>query len=240
MDIEKPEFSILIPVYNEESILEDSIDNLLQAVTQIDNTQKFELILCENGCTDETPAISKKLAARWSVIRIEQLPVAGYGKALRHGMRAAQGKNLITFNADFWDVAFLVNSLRMLKEFDIVIGSKNAPGSSDKRPFLRKSITTGFNRLIQILFGFKGTDTHGIKAFRTAPIVRIVEECVTEGEIFDTELIIRAQRSGLNISEIPVSVGEMRPSRYSLLQRIPKTLLDLILLIRIFGFNNAD
>jgi glycosyltransferase involved in cell wall biosynthesis len=239
MDIEKPDFTILIPVYNEAGILENSINQLLQDVTRIANTQEFELILCENGCTDETPAISGKLAARWSVIRIEKLPIAGYGKALRHGMRTAQGKYLVTFNADFWDVDFLVNSLLMLEQFDIIIGSKNAPGSSDRRPFLRKFITTSFNRLIQVLFGFKGTDTHGIKAFRTDPIVRIVEECVTEGEIFDTELIIRAQRAGLRISEIPVSVGEMRPSRYSLLQRIPKTLLDLLLLIRIFWFKDS-
>jgi len=230
--------TILVPVYNEEAILEKSIGGLLQEIDHRSSLGTYELILCENGSTDNTLLIASSMVSRWPSLRVIHLPNPSYGHALRHGISIAGGKHLVIFNADFWDVSFLDQALGHLGDYDIVIGSKNTFGASDRRPIHRRLITVSFNFLLRILFGFKGTDTHGIKAMKTDCAKTLASQCLTYAEIFDTELILRAQKAGLSISEIAVNVGETRPSRYSPLKRIPNTLFDLLTIIKIFWFGN--
>ncbi len=84
--------------------------------------------------------------------------------------------------------------------------------------------------LAGVFLGFKGTDTHGVKLLRREKIIEIVQECQTDQEVFDTELILRAQKRGLKIKELPVIVREKRITRYSLIKRVPRTLKDLWIL----------
>jgi glycosyltransferase involved in cell wall biosynthesis len=232
------DLTILIPVYNEEAILEESMGGLLHGTSQRFAPGTFELMLCENGSSDHTLSIAARMCAAWPEIRLEKLPARGYGQALRHGISLARGERIAIFNADFWDLDFLDRALEELSEHDIVIGSKNVPGARDDRPYHRRMVTKGFNDLLRLLFGFHGSDTHGIKAMRSERVKPLAAQCVTDGEIFDTELILRAQMSGLSFAEIPVDVREIRPSRYSVWKRIPKTIIDLITLVRIFGLRN--
>lgn len=228
-----PLLTIIIPVYNEEAILVESITALTEALEPLG--LDYELLICENGSTDSTAALARALMAEHPQIRLESLPEASYGGALRHGIARACGPLVAIFNIDFWDVAFLQQSLELLQGCDLVVGSKAAPGSRDSRPSFRRMITRSFTLLLRFLFGFQGTDTHGIKAFRAGRVVPIVQACETNHEIFDTEIILRAHQAGLHLCEIPVSVQEMRPSRYSLWQRVPATFRDLIWLIRVLG-----
>lgn len=64
--------------------------------------------------------------------------------------------------------------------------------------------------------------------------------CITNRELFDTELILRGQRAGLTTVEVPVTVAETRPSRYSPLSRLPRTLSDLWRLYLDFTFGSAS
>ena len=238
MNSDKLNLTILVPVYNEEAILEKSIGELLGKIENRFSSKTYELILCENGSTDNTLSIANEMASQWPSLRVIHLPEASYGHALRHGISIACGVYIVIFNADFWDIDFLDYALGHLEDYDIIIGSKNTPGAKDSRPFNRRLITIGFNLLLRILFGFQGTDTHGIKAFKTDRAKTLANQCQTYAEIFDTELILRAQKAGHSIHEIAVKVGETRPSRYSPLKRIPNTLIDLLTLINIFWFGS--
>lgn len=233
----EPFLTIIIPVYNEEAILVRSITALIEALKPL--KLDYELLICENGSTDNTAALVRALMAEHSMIRLESLPEAGYGRALRHGIAEARGSLIVVFNIDFWDVGFLQQALELLESCDLVVGSKAAPGSRDRRPFFRRMITRSFAFLLRILFGFPGTDTHGIKAFRVDRIVSVVQLCETSNEILDTEILLRAHRSGLCLCEIPVSVKEMRPSRYGLWRRVPSTFRDLVWLIRVLGISRG-
>jgi 2-polyprenyl-3-methyl-5-hydroxy-6-metoxy-1,4-benzoquinol methylase len=237
MTSEQPDLTILLPIYNEETILEKSVCDLLQGLNARLEAGSYELLLCENGSTDDTLQIANRMALAYPALRVVHLPTANYGQALRHGIFTAHGRKIIIFNADFWDLHFLDMALIELDKHDFIVGSKNILGARDRRPIHRRMITFGFNLLLRILFGFKGTDTHGIKAMRTAMVKRLASQCVTNREIFDTELVLRAQKSGLSITEIAVMVDEKRPTRYGMLKRIPKTLADLIALIKIFWFS---
>ncbi len=72
------------------------------------------------------------------------------------------------------------------------------------------------------------SDTHGLKLLRRAPLIPFVGACLFGADIFDTELIIRAERAGIRVSEIPVSVIDQRPPRSSIVRLIPRSLLGLV------------
>ena len=228
-------FSIIIPIHNEALILDESIGNLLLLLDTDIYKGKYELLLCENGSTDETLSIAKKIENSNSAVRVEILPNPSYGLALRHGISVAQGEITVIFNADYWDFSFLTEAIILLKDYDIVVGSKNAPGAKDHRPIYRRLITILFNRLLRFLFLYEGTDTHGIKVTYSDIAKALVKQCKTGREIFDTEFIIRAWKQKYSICEIPVTVKEIRPSRSSIWRRIPRTILDLFTLLLYSG-----
>lgn len=217
--------SIVIPVHNEEVLLESLVSGIHSGLSGL--KENFELILCENGSSDNTLKLAHTLAASYPNLVVLDSPQASYGAAIRMGIMHSRGERIIVFNADLWDIEFLHNANRLLGQYDIVIASKRHQDSQDQRPFNRRFITWAFNVVLQILFGFKGTDTHGMKAFNRARITPIVRRCITDREIFDSEVILRAQQAGLTTTEVAAFVEETRPSRYSPFIRIPRTLRDL-------------
>ena len=73
------------------------------------------------------------------------------------------------------------------------------------------------------------SDTHGMKALRPgARSCRWSRACQFGGDIFDTELILRAERAGLTVRELPVSVADQRPPRTPIISRIPRSLVGLV------------
>mgnify|MGYP001607864908 FL=1 len=111
-------------------------------------------------------------------------------------------------------------------EQDIIIGSKCLPGSLDFRGFRRRAVTKVFNLFLNLFLGYRGTDSHGIKLLRLQTVLPILKLCKTKTGIFDSELMIRSQRGGLKILELPVTVKEIRPDRFGL-NRLLKTPLDI-------------
>jgi hypothetical protein len=67
-----------------------------------------------------------------------------------------------------------------------------------------------------------------MKAMRRATVVPIVERCRNGTDLFDTELVLRADRAGLRVAEVPVTVEERRPSRTPILGRILRTMVGLV------------
>ena len=115
----------------------------------------------------------------------------------------------------------------------MVVCSKRAPGARDRRPLIRRMITAVYNIILKILFGFRGTDTHGMKSFRRDRVLEIVQECKTEKDILATEMVLRMERAGLFMCEIPVEIDERRPPSINLLKRVPSTIRNLIRLWRV-------
>ncbi len=223
-----PYISIIVPIYNEEAILAASLDSLLACLAATPFRSDFEVLLCENGSTDRTAVIADELANRCDRVRVEHLPVASYGGALSHGISTALGQVIVVFNVDFWDVDFMQRALARSRDCDFVIGSKLARGARDQRPLLRRLISRSFNWLLRAAFGYAGTDTHGLKAFSAERVAPIAARCRTSNDLFDSELILRAQRAGLRLCEIPVQVEERRAARVGLLRRVPRTAIDLV------------
>ena len=221
----QPAVSILIPIYNEEKILEESVRDIIGGADPFGIS--YELVLCENGSKDRTVEIGERLCRELPQLRLLRCPTPDYGSALLLGIREARGESIVCFEIDFYDVPFIEIAHVLLKKYDAVIGSKRARGARDQRPFIRRFITFAFNTFLRLVFKFTGTDTHGIKAFRAAPVRPLAEACQTRRDIFTTELVIRMERADLRLCEIPLEIVERRPAPVNILKRVPSTLRNL-------------
>lgn len=226
------DFSIIIPIYNEEAILEKETNDLIRELRIEFPHAEYELFLVENGSADRTLTLARELTRTYPCVRILQLPAANYGEALKQGILQSQGTCVVLFNIDHWDCQFLQKGLHRIHEkgIDGIVGSKLIAGALDTRPLKRRLITTIFNFLLQKIFRYRGTDTHGMKVLAREKIIPIVKECRVQREMFDTELVLRAERHGLRFEEVPVVCYEKRKSTLSVLRRVPRALKDLCML----------
>ncbi len=222
------ELSVVIPIYNEEAILADSVGELVEKLdaAAID----FEIVLAENGSRDRTVAIAEELAARWPErLRWFSYPEPNYGGALREAIFRARGEFVICEEIDLCDVDFHLRALALLRrdEADLVIGSKAMAGAHDKRPPLRRAATRVYNKVLRVSLGFSGTDTHGLKAMRRSAVAPIAARCIVDYDVFASELVIRAEREGVRVLEIPVEIEEKRAPSINLVRRVPRVLSNL-------------
>lgn len=222
-----PEVSFVIPIYNEEAILHAAVVDLRERLAP--HGLSYEIILAENGSRDRTVDIARELCARHSEIYLEQSQTPNYGQALRQGILRARGELVVCEEIDLCDVDFHLQALALLRanQADFVIGSKLIGGARDARPWLRHGASLLYTSVLRLLFDFRGTDTHGIKAFRRALILPLLAACQVERDVFASELVIRAYRAPLRMAEIPVRILEKRPPSIGLWRRLPGVAKDL-------------
>ncbi len=221
--------SVVMPAHNEEGLLEASVRDVVRELRARD--QQFEVVVVENGSTDATPAIAARLASEVPEVRTLIWPQADYGGALRTGFLEAAGDLVVIFDVDYYEFSFLDRAVAALEAADgpdLVIGSKRGAGSLDTRVWSRRLVTSVFSQILKVGFGLTVSDTHGIKVVRRAPLKDLAAACRYGTDLFDTELVLRAERAGLGVTEIPVVVEERRPSRSSIAKRIPRTMLGLV------------
>lgn len=223
--------SIITPVHNEEKIIEDFVKNAVGFLRKkkIDG----EVLVVENGSKDKTLEILKKL--EFKELKIISLQVGNKGLALKKGIEAAKGEYLITLDTDLWDEKFVEASIKNLDDYDIVIGSKSVIGAKDKRSFPVRFIKWGYNFVMRLFFDFQGTETHARLSFRKKAILSLVRKCKTSELVFDTELILRAERAGLSKMEIPTEVQEIRQRRFGSIDQMIKTIKNCFVLLFAIG-----
>src|SRR3954451_543531 len=217
-----------MPAYNEESYLAVSVTAVRAGLLAAG--EPFEILVVENGSTDRTASVLDELASSFPEVRGLRLPTADYGEALRQGVLAAAGEYVAIFDVDYYDLEFLAAARVTFATADppaAVVGSKRGPGAVDARPRHRRLITAVFAWVLRVLFGAGLPDTHGVKVLDRAAFAPLVARCGQAPDLFDSELILRAQRAGLRIDYVPVEVRELRPPRSSVLRRVPRTLVGL-------------
>ncbi len=223
-----PRVSVVMPAFNEVEFLSTSVKSVVDGLRA--RRAPFEVLVVENGSTDETLAIAHQIASELPEVRVEHRDEADYGRALRSGLLDAVGEVVVNFDVDYFDLDFLDAAVGQVLAVDgpaIVVGSKRGEGATDTRDPLRKLATGVFGTILRLMFGLRVSDTHGIKAMRRAVVVPYAQVCTFGQDLFDTELILRVERAGLRTAEIPVEVHELRPARSSFLSRVPRTLRGL-------------
>ena len=219
-------FSVVVPVHNEEEII-------LQSAAQIYDICKrkqldFEIIFVENGSTDDTLLLIDKFTSQHKECRVIRLGVANYGNALKQGFLDAINDIVISFDIDYFSEDFLEEALLLDETYSAITASKRLNKSNDGRRLIRRIATQTFVGILKLLFQTNLSDTHGMKAVRNTFIRKEVGNVVSTQDLFDTELLLRIEKSGERIHEIPAVINEIRPSVSVIYKRIPRTIKSLI------------
>jgi len=236
--------SFIFPVYNEASYLSPQLKLFYQLLEKNYFTQ-FEVLLIENGSTDQTWATMQRLAKKYPGLRNLRISQASYGQALKHGILSALGQKIYVLNIDFFNSNFISQAKKLLDKYEIVVGSKTLRESQDHRGLLRQIQTKIFHQSLKMLFSYPGTDTHGLKAFRSTPaLIKTLRACSVKHELLDTELVLKLCQQKQSLQEVPVVVRELRPTRYTSWRRVRLTLIDLwrIITFKLGGYlsNNSN
>ena len=219
--------SVVIPIFNEQVILKDNLEDLAQFFDRLLGTGSWLFILVDNGSTDDTPRLVAEAIERWPLSHSIRLTDPNYGAALKTGLRVAKTKWVFLLDIEQWDIPFMTWAWANRTSYDIFIASKRAdPTINFQQPY-RRLLSAGLNAMLQVLFGFSGTDTHGPKLLNRQSLETMIRACVLDRGQFDTELVLRAIRGAKSIVEVPIEYRESRPHRNSMLKKIVWNLLAL-------------
>jgi len=209
----KKYLSVVMPAYNEESII---CDNLLQAADEISRfTNDFAIIAVNDGSSDSTK--KEMLRARNMDRRIKVISYSknrGKGYAVRKGMMYADSTYAAFLDSDLDLPPYqLENFLRKLidENADIAIGSKLHKSSNIEYSPFRRLMSYVYYRMVKLLFSLNVKDTQtGLKVFRMEKAKSIFENATINRFSFDIEILAMAAKAGLKIIELPVV---LRPKR---------------------------
>ena len=204
------EVSIIMPCLNEAETLETCIKKAQWFIAE--NDLAGEVVIADNGSTDGSQEIARRLNAR-----VVNVSAKGYGSALKGGIEAAKGKYIIMGDADdSYDFSNLNSFIRKLRSgYDLVMGNRFKGGiESGAMPFLHRylgnPVLTGIGKL---LFGSPCNDFHcGLRGFRKDAISSL--ELQTTGMEFASEMVVKATLHKMQIAEVPTTLspdGRSRP-----------------------------
>jgi glycosyltransferase involved in cell wall biosynthesis len=228
------QYSIVIPAHNEACNLEAQVVSFINGLSKDIAEVLQEVIIVENGSTDDTLDVCRRLEQRFpGRVRVVTIARGSYGEAIKRGMLESTGTHLSILECDFLDSTFVSKSIVMFRsgKAQLIVGSKRHPESSDRRPFKRRVLTALYNLvLLRLFIGYPGTDTHGLKSIESEWAKRLCRVALTTDEVFQTEIVLLAWRFGIRIDEIPVDISEMRMASVTVLRRVPKVLRTVQLL----------
>jgi len=197
--------SVIVPVYNEEQTLENNINILQQSLESI--YSNYEIIISEDGSTDNTKAICRKMAEDEKILSINFDERQGKGKAIKNGLAVSTGKRVVITDADLpVHPSNISDLLAGLDEgYDLVIGSRYMKDSTTKRNIYSTFKSKLYNFLVRSIIGTDVSDHQcGFKAFNQNHIGDVLKMIRTENFFYDTDLIVRTKESGQSIKEVPV------------------------------------
>jgi dolichyl-phosphate beta-glucosyltransferase len=231
-----PAFSVVIPCFDEAARIDATIREALDYLEK--NSPQSELLVVNDGSTDETSTIAREALAQASIEArlLENFPNRGKGAAVRKGLLAAQRSIGLFFDADLStpleEVPKVIEPVAN-DDVDLAFGSR----ALDRRlighhqPWLREQGGRVFNLLVRVTSGLPFWDTQcGFKAFRLDVCRPVLQRARIDGFAFDVELLILAQRAGLHLREIPVRWNHVEGSKVRFINDSLRMLREVIAL----------
>jgi glycosyltransferase involved in cell wall biosynthesis len=222
---------IVIPVYNGEKELKNSIKTIISFLRKINFPYKWKIIISDNVSTDNTPKIAKVLSKEYKNVEYLFIPKKGRGIALRTAWMKSKAEIVSFMDVDLSVEleAFPRMVSKIAEGSDICIGSRFLKESKVKRSLKREIFSRSYNFLLKLLFQNKFTDAQcGFKAFNTEAVKRILPFVNDDEWFFDTELLVLAERKKYKISEIPFTWTEGKSTTVKLIKTSIKLLKKAI------------
>ncbi|MQF64787.1 glycosyltransferase family 2 protein [SAR202 cluster bacterium AC-409-J13_OGT_754m] len=230
--IDHPFLSVIIPAYNEQTRIVSAITSVAEYLRSQNYT--WELLIVDDGSTDETETIVKCHPDYGESVRLVSVIHGGKGWAVQNGMLNAKGLYQFLCDAD------LSMPIQHLQDFlppkapdgDIIIGSREMPMSSRfGEPFIRHLMGRIYNSIVRFVAVSDIRDTQcGFKCFTKESAEKLSRLQTIKGFGFDVELLYVARKLGLKISEVPIdwyynSDSKVRPFHDSI-----RSIVDLLVI----------
>lgn len=223
--ITRPLIDIVVPVLNEEKILQKSITMLDEYMAK-HLPYRYQITIADNGSQDKTLEVAKNLAEKYQSVQVVSLAERGRGRALKQVWQNSPADILTYMDVDL--STSLDDFLPMIQplvagEAGVAIGSRLTKDSKTMRGLKREFISRCYNNIIKWTSGTKFSDAQcGFKAIRRDVAAKFLPKIKDNEWFFDTELLIKTERAGVPIHEQPVTWIEDTDSRV----KIVKTAVD--------------
>jgi glycosyltransferase involved in cell wall biosynthesis len=214
-------------VHNEARILTKNAATLCRYLEALE--VKFEVILVDNGSTDDTLQKARALAGKLQEVKVFSIPFKSLGAALRLGFEKACGAVILWYPMDLAvGLSYIKNTLAEIDSCDVIVGSKAHSDSVVERRLVRRALSRIYNRAVNLLFGLGLSDTQCVKTYKRESILPLLRETQSGRLVFEVELLYRARQKGLAIREYPVVVTLTRIGSRIRPKDIMCTLFDLL------------
>lgn len=230
-NMEKMDVSIVIPAYNEEKRLGNTLNKVYNYFK--DKGMKFEIIVVDDGSKDGTVNLVKTFSIDHPEVKLRcHLKNKGKGAAVKTGVLAAEGDIILFTDADLSTPIEEFDKLKKAIDdgYDIAIGSRGLKESKIviPQPFYRRIIGKIFPLLVRLLIisDFKDTQC-GFKLFKKEIGRKIFSQIKTDGFAFDVEFLIRSKKECYKITEVGVIWYNSLESKVSIWKSPFKMLLEI-------------
>ncbi len=199
--IKNPEVSIVLPTFNEQEVIEKTVNNLRSNLKK----QKIEILIVDDNSKDKTPQIIDKLGKNKDIVAVHRLEERGLLSAFAEGFKNAKGKVIIMMDADLSHPPQLIPKLiEKTKKYHIATGSRFMKGGGMEASFSRRIPSLLLNKYIGLMLGIKLTDfTGNFHAFRKGVFENLEFKTSSNFGDFDMELVYRAHQKGYKMAEVP-------------------------------------
>lgn len=228
---EAPYLSVIIPAYNEEERLKESLPRVFDYLSQ--QEYAWEVIVVDDGSRDSTSAVAQRLGVGPNCRVLRNEPNRGKGYSTRRGMLEAHGKHRLFTDADLSTPMEEIGKFWSYVEagYAVVIGSRAAKGAAleVRQKLYRELMGRAFNVLVQVFLvgGIRDTQC-GFKLFSAEAAECIFRKQTLDGFSFDVELLILARKHGFRIKEAPVRWRNSPASRVSAWRDSIRMFADLL------------
>jgi dolichyl-phosphate beta-glucosyltransferase len=228
-----PAFSVIIPAYNEERRLPETLERIAAYVRM--SGRETEILVVDDGSTDRTAAVTESFRSKLPALRVISNGVnRGKGYSVRHGMLEARGRLVLFTDADLSAPIEEADKLfAALETHDVAIGSRALDRGliSVHQSSFREFAGIIFNTVVRVCLRLPFVDTQcGFKAFRREPCRIIFEQQRIERFGFDPELLYLARHHGLRAVEIPVRWGHSPATKVSMFRDSLQMFLDVLII----------
>ena len=240
----KKTLDVVFPVLNEEHGLANSVQTVAAFLSDNMSDYDWAIVIADNGSTDATPSICRRLSEQDSRVRHLRLEQRGRGRALKRAWAESNADVVSYMDVDLsTDLSALPQAVTAVAEegYDVAIGSRlkrgaQVIGRSFKREFISRSYSLIFRSMF--LAGFQDAQC-GFKALSRRAVDDVVPLVVDNGWFFDTEMLLIAEKNGYRIKEIPVKWTDDPDSRVKIVSTAYEDMKGLLRL-RFGGLRQAS
>lgn len=240
MSNEPLQINILFPVLNERLRLENGIERSMQYLRENVDIP-YSLTILDNGSEDETPEIGRRLAEKYPEVSYVRVGAKGVGVAFRKGVELNQASLVGYMDIDLsTDIRYLGRTIQMFQEdesLQYVNASRFSKESNTQgRKWYRKITSRGLIFLLKAVFHMKATDAIcGFTFMRKETAKELVAESSQDnGWFYMIELLLRAERKGIVICDMPVEWQEDYNTTVKVFRTIRNYLIQICRLKKAF------